>query len=351
VLAVVIPESSGAQTYDIHIYPNLGSGEFGEAVVFETFDRVRPILTDITGNGYLDVVINGGQKGGNGGGTGSTHERTSALLNNGWPNLHYEPAIGLGIYANGMLAAADLFNSGRGDIFIGGEVSFGFNSAVGSNLYRNFTALVYEPSGAPVNLAIEQDTDVTFTWAGGQEGTTPTQGVTYNLRVGTQPGGNDVISSLALESGKRLVTRPGNVGSATSVTIKDLSPNTTYYWSVQTIDNLYNGSAFADEQSFVSGPVSLDGGMELPTEVTLSQNYPNPFNPTTRIRFGLPTSGQVRISVYDVTGRRVSQIADARFDAGYHIVSFDGSRLASGVYLYRMETGSVILTHKMSLIK
>lgn len=344
VLAVVIPESSGSpMTYDIHVYPNQGNGEFGPAVVFDGFDSIRPILADITGNGYLDIVINGGLE--------SNQVRASALLNSGSPDVVFEPAIGIGTYANGMMAAADLFNSGRADIFIGGEVSFGFNSAVGSNLYRNFTAPVYESSGAPVNLNVDIGTDVTFSWAAGDQGTTPADGVTYNLRVGTQPGGNDVVSSLALENGKRLVARAGNAGSATSITLRNLLPNTTYYWSVQTIDNLYNGSAFAEEQSFVSSPVSIDGGIELPVEVTLSQNYPNPFNPSTSIRFGLPVSDQVRISVYDITGRLVSQITDARFDAGYHVVSFDGSRLASGVYLYRLETGGTVLTQKMSLIK
>jgi len=175
--------------------------------------------------------------------------------------------------------------------------------------------------------------------------------VTYNLRVGTEPGGNDVISALALDTGKRLVARPGNVGGATSVVLRYLQPNTTYYWSVQAIDNLHNGSAFAEEQTFVSGPVSLDGGMELPAQVELSQNYPNPFNPSTSIRFGLPESDQVRISVYDVTGRLVSEVADTRFQAGYHVVRFDGSRLASGVYLYRLQTGNTVLTRKMSLVK
>lgn len=344
VLAVVIPESGGTpMTYDIHVYPNQGNSEFGPAVVFEGFGNIRPILADISGNGYLDIVINGGSE--------SDRDQASVLLNSGTPDVAFEPAIGIGVYADGMMAAADLFNSGRADVFIGGGIRFGLNAANGSTLYRNFTAPVYTPSGAPVNLSIDQDVDITFNWSAGEEGTTPADGVTYNLRVGTEPGGNDVVSALALESGKRLVARPGNMGSATSVTLRGLRPNTTYYWSVQSIDNLYNGSAFAEEQSFVSGPVSIDGGMELPTEVTLSQNFPNPFNPSTTIRFGLPVSDQVRISVYDITGRLVSQIADARFEAGYHVVNFNGSRLASGVYLYRLETGGTVLTQKMSLIK
>lgn len=350
VVTVVSPDTDGSTLqYNVHIFPNLGDGTFGEAQVWQGFEAVKPVLADITGNGHLDVLLNGGRSADNG--SSATPEKSSALLNLGWPELEFEPSVGLGVYANGMLAAADVFGSGRADVFIGGEVAFGLNAATGSNLYRNFTGAPYQASGAPVNLSIDQDTDITFSWSPGEEGSTPANGVTYNLRIGTQPGGSDVVSALALESGKRLVARTGNAGSATSVTVRGLRPNTTYYWSVQTIDNLYNGSAFADEQSFVSGPVSLDGGIDLPAEVVLSQNYPNPFNPTTNIRFGLPTSDNVRISVYDVTGRKVSQIADAHFGAGYHIVPFDGSRLASGVYLYRLETGTTILTQKMSLIK
>ena len=89
----------------------------------------------------------------------------------------------------------------------------------------------------------------------------------------------------------------------------------------------------------------------LPTNVQLSQNYPNPFNPTTRIQYALPEAAKVRITVYNVLGRRVVELVNNRQSAGIHAVTFDASHLASGVYIYRMRTGNTIKTQKMLLIK
>ncbi len=75
----------------------------------------------------------------------------------------------------------------------------------------------------------------------------------------------------------------------------------------------------------------------LPTSFSLQQNYPNPFNPSTTIRFELPKSSEVRLTVYDVLGRDVSVLVNDTRDAGYHEAKFDGSGLSSGVYFYRLQ--------------
>ena len=90
---------------------------------------------------------------------------------------------------------------------------------------------------------------------------------------------------------------------------------------------------------------------ELPGEVRLEQNFPNPFNPTTTIRFSLPETADVRLAVYDVTGREVALLTSGTLAAGVHQVSFDAARFASGVYLYRLQAGSHTLTRRMTLVK
>jgi minor extracellular serine protease Vpr len=90
---------------------------------------------------------------------------------------------------------------------------------------------------------------------------------------------------------------------------------------------------------------------ELPASITLGQNYPNPFNPETRIRFTLPAAGDVSLAVYDLLGRRVSELANGRMEAGNHTFSFNGSGLSSGIYFYRLQTGGTVLTRKMMLLK
>ncbi len=92
-------------------------------------------------------------------------------------------------------------------------------------------------------------------------------------------------------------------------------------------------------------------GQELPDEFALSQNYPNPFNPTTQIEFSVPESGNVTLEVFNVTGQRVAVLAEGMHSAGHYSLIFDGSQLASGIYLYRLRSRSFSETRKMLLMK
>lgn len=88
-----------------------------------------------------------------------------------------------------------------------------------------------------------------------------------------------------------------------------------------------------------------------PSEVELHNAYPNPFNPVTEIQYTLPEAEHIRLEVYDMTGRKISLLADGHQQAGQHSVTFDGTRLSSGVYIYRLTAGDLVLSHKMTLIK
>jgi len=83
----------------------------------------------------------------------------------------------------------------------------------------------------------------------------------------------------------------------------------------------------------------------------LNQNYPNPFNPTTTIQYSLMKPGLVTLAVYDLLGRRVSLLVNQNETAGEHSVNFDASRFSSGVYFYRLESGSFTSIKKMMLLK
>ncbi len=93
------------------------------------------------------------------------------------------------------------------------------------------------------------------------------------------------------------------------------------------------------------------GFVAAPGTVSLAQNSPNPFNPSTAITFSLPTEMEVRLSVYDVSGREVSRLVEERMAAGGHSVDFDGSRLSSGTYYYKLSAGEFTEIRKMTLIK
>ncbi|MEO9885229.1 MAG: S8 family serine peptidase [Balneola sp.] len=114
-----------------------------------------------------------------------------------------------------------------------------------------------------------------------------------------------------------------------------------------------NGGLTAESQEIVEVQtvVSTEDVTQLPTSVELDQNYPNPFNPSTTIRFGLPEAGAVQLEVYNALGQKVTELVNGRKAAGWHTISFDASQLASGLYIYRITSGSFVKTNKMLLIK
>lgn len=99
------------------------------------------------------------------------------------------------------------------------------------------------------------------------------------------------------------------------------------------------------------GTLAVDDNVALyPSSFSLSA-YPNPFNPETRISFALPRAADVKLAVYDVTGRLVSTLAQQRYEAGTHDVRFNGADLPSGIYFARMEAGDFSTSQKMVLLK
>jgi hypothetical protein len=90
---------------------------------------------------------------------------------------------------------------------------------------------------------------------------------------------------------------------------------------------------------------------EIPSEYKLNQNFPNPFNPSTNIRFALPKSGFVRLSVFDVAGKEVSVLVNERINAGSYSVDWNAANNPSGVYFYRIETEKFSDTKRMILVK
>jgi len=100
-------------------------------------------------------------------------------------------------------------------------------------------------------------------------------------------------------------------------------------------------------------PVSVEQASAMPLKYTLSQNYPNPFNPSTQINYSLEKPGKVSLKIYDLLGREVSTLVDDHQAAGTYTVTFNtaGRNFSSGVYFYRLESGSFAATHKLLLLK
>ncbi|MDT3695534.1 MAG: T9SS type A sorting domain-containing protein [Ignavibacterium sp.] len=80
-------------------------------------------------------------------------------------------------------------------------------------------------------------------------------------------------------------------------------------------------------------------------------NYPNPFNPITNISYSIKDAGLVNIKVFDLLGQQVAELVNEEKEAGYYSITFDASKLPSGIYLYTINSRSFIQTRKMLLIK
>ena len=113
-------------------------------------------------------------------------------------------------------------------------------------------------------------------------------------------------------------------------------------------DDTNKGAAWV----FIPGTTSVENiSSEIPKEFMLEQNYPNPFNPSTNIQFALPQSGFVKLEIFSLTGERVDVLISEELSAGKYNYEWNGSNLTSGIYFYRLNTGSFIETRKMLLIK
>jgi hypothetical protein len=129
------------------------------------------------------------------------------------------------------------------------------------------------------------------------------------------------------------------------------------------LDNLGNvyvtgssgGSGTSDDFATIKysqSPTSIDQiKYDLPEKYSLNQNFPNPFNPSTNISYQLPFSGQVALKIYDVLGKEVATLVNEEKPAGSYQVNWNASNLSSGIYFYRLHTGSFVETKKMILLK
>lgn len=136
------------------------------------------------------------------------------------------------------------------------------------------------------------------------------------------------------------------------------SPTIDTIWATGLATNS-NGNTSGDDWNWANskrvvvsntiGIINVSG--KVPSEFSLSQNYPNPFNPSTKIRFSLPENSDVRLSVYDLSGKEADVLVNSLLNAGEYEAEWDASVFSSGVYFYVLKTSGFADTKKMILIK
>lgn len=117
------------------------------------------------------------------------------------------------------------------------------------------------------------------------------------------------------------------------------------------LGNRYYSAYLAEARYKLIGPIAVEDENMNPEKFVLAQNFPNPFNPETKINFSLPQSGKASLKIYDMLGREVAELVNGALEKGTHTVSVNGRNLSSGVYIYRLQSGSFTESKKMMLIK
>ena len=100
---------------------------------------------------------------------------------------------------------------------------------------------------------------------------------------------------------------------------------------------------------FASGVTERENG--VPAKFALYRNYPNPFNPTTKIAFDIAKASSVTLKIYDITGKELETLYNGYREAGKYEATFDASKYASGVYIYKLQSDNFSASEKMILTK
>ncbi|MBU1652105.1 T9SS type A sorting domain-containing protein, partial [bacterium] len=233
-----------------------------------------------------------------------------------------------------------LMNNGR--LFLVGENID--EQLAGTDFYAN---VLHAASG----------TGSTIPQVGGIEGNSITNGFTL-LLAGAGGGGNSFSASIIEPfNGSELIFEYLNFATGAGISWEHELGKLIYlsfcFEAVSGVSPTTRATAMTSIFEWFDEPpgVRTSPLEAIPEVYSLEQNYPNPFNPTTEIAFNLPAASNVELTVYDTMGRSVATLFSGNLNAGRHLVTFDASHLASGIYFYRIDADGFSDLEKMALLK
>jgi len=163
--------------------------------------------------------------------------------------------------------------------------------------------------------------------------------------------------------GDTLVTQAGEVGvpgllllpamgiSQVTAQVTGLVTDTGWYEAIVSVNDEHGAQGQLQFTVYVDFVTSVEPIPGIPTEFSLEQNYPNPFNPVTIIRYELPHSTEVNLTIYNLLGQEIEILVNEYQPAGTYEASFNALALPSGTYFYRLQAGKFVQTKKMVLLK
>ncbi|HNT52112.1 MAG TPA: T9SS type A sorting domain-containing protein, partial [Candidatus Syntrophosphaera sp.] len=375
--------------YTTRVYRNQGDGSWVNVLSPGLVGGSGMDWFDCDNDGDLDLVFCGLNS--------SNQQSTRIMLNNGGGGFTLSPATLPGVWM-GDLACADYDNDGDSDIFLCGRDSSSHSLAVlmrnegdgifipsnddfttvkesqvcwadldndgdldlaylgeeslppviGDRIrfYRNDTNAYNWPPACP-DVSYSPDTGFTFTPSA--DDTTPPHCLSYELRIGTTPGGGEILMPQSHPAtGYRRIPESGR----SSFARHRLEPG-TYYVSSQAIDAGFRGSAWSPEITLQVG-VAADDPLAPSASLQLRAS-PNPFRDRSCISFQIVKTAPTTLRIYDLRGRKVATLLSETLPPGAHEVFWPGSELraslGSGIYLARLTSGTDTQTRRLFLTR
>ena len=264
----------------------------------------------------------------------------SGIYRNDGNDVFYKLSDAISTATRCALGWADFENDGDPDFIIAGlntlEVPFTklYLNTAGDNQFKPNS-----PPSSPVYFASEvTGNEALLSWTGAIDPETSFPGLNYNLMLSSSLGGCEIISPMSIyPEGTRMITGIGNAGQIESLRVGSLMPG-TYYWSVQAIDQAYEGSEFSAQQTFT---ITATGIEDILKNMELSI-YPN------------PSSDVIFIEIPELPGPSVIMILDSHGKVVYtsemqeYKLQLDISSFSPGLYLVRWATGNNVRTSRFS---
>ncbi len=223
------------------------------------------------------------------------------------------------------------------------------------NVLDGYRGYVIYPADMPENAVIEPVSSGEAAIAGGTQVT-----VTGNINTVNISGVPAFV--YVMNNGTLCSYHPVNVDGSFSFTAMVNSSTTlmitnagykTLYFNYTSPTIATRGNSLDWNINISMEAISGNGSVVTPSSnnVRLEQNFPNPFNPTTNIAFNVSTAGLVKVTVYDLSGRMVSQLVNEFRNPGPYSVTFNAANLSSGIYYYSIQSNNTRITKQMMLIK